>query len=95
MLYGCVTRSPAVAHLAILRAAHHRLLLSCAAPDGSENFGTATICSYADALAKTGCENVETTARKRSIIFAGFVARMGNEETLQTNDVSGRGEMVT
>ena len=35
--------------------------------------------SYADALAKTGCENVETTVRKRRILFAGFVARMGNE----------------
>ena len=35
--------------------------------------------SFADALAKTGCENVETTVRKRRILFAGFVARMGNE----------------
>lgn len=35
--------------------------------------------SNADALAETGCENVETTVRKRRIIFAGFVARMGNE----------------
>ena len=34
--------------------------------------------SYADAFAKTGCENVETTARKRKTIFAGFVARMDN-----------------
>ena len=29
MLYGCVTRSPTVAHLAILRKTHHRLLLRC------------------------------------------------------------------
>ena len=34
--------------------------------------------SYADALAKTGCENVDTTVRKQRILFAGFVARMGN-----------------
>ena len=37
------------------------------------------VLSFADALAKTGCENVETTVRKRRILFAGFVARMGNE----------------
>ena len=35
--------------------------------------------SYADALAKTGCENVETTVRKRRQRFAGFEARMNNE----------------
>ena len=29
MLYGCVTWSPTVAHLAILRTAHRRLLLRC------------------------------------------------------------------
>ena len=34
--------------------------------------------SYADALVKTGCENVETTVRKWRILFAGFVARMDN-----------------
>ena len=32
--------------------------------------------SYTDALAKTGCENVETTRRKRRVLFAGFVARI-------------------
>ena len=32
-----------------------------------------------DALAKTGCENVETTVRKRRILFAGFVAGVDNE----------------
>ena len=35
--------------------------------------------SYADALAETGCEIVETTVRKRRILFAGFVARLDNE----------------
>ena len=35
--------------------------------------------SYADALAKTGCDNVETTVRERRIRFAGFVAGMDNE----------------
>ena len=35
--------------------------------------------SYADALANIGCENVETTVRKRRILFAGFVARKDDE----------------
>ena len=77
MLYGCVTWSPTVAHLAILRTAHHRLLLRCIGwmkkrRDGYHMFD-------GDALAKTGCENVETTVRKRRILFAGFVAGVDNE----------------
>ena len=35
--------------------------------------------SYADALAKVGCDNVGTTVPKRRIPFAGFVACMVNE----------------
>ena len=35
--------------------------------------------SYADALAKTVCQNVETTVRKRRILFAWFVPRVGDE----------------
>ena len=35
--------------------------------------------SYADALAKTACENVETVVRKWRVLFAWFVARMDNE----------------
>ena len=35
--------------------------------------------SSADALAKIGFENVETTVRKRRVLFARFVARMDNE----------------
>ena len=42
--------------------------------------------SYADALAKTGCENVETTVGKRRILFAGFVARMDNERLPKRNE---------
>ena len=37
------------------------------------------VLTYTDTLAQTGCEDVETTERKRSILFAGFVARMNNE----------------
>ena len=35
--------------------------------------------SYADSLAKTVSENIEATPLKRRILFAGFVARMGEE----------------
>ena len=35
--------------------------------------------SYADGLAKTGCENVEATVPKRKKLVAGYVARMDNE----------------
>ena len=33
--------------------------------------------SYADALAKTDSDSIEATVRKRRILFAGLVARMG------------------
>ena len=35
--------------------------------------------SYADALANTGCENVEMALLKQIILFAGLVARMDNK----------------
>ena len=35
--------------------------------------------SYADALAQTDSESVEAIVRKRRILFAGFVGRMGEE----------------
>ena len=39
--------------------------------------------SYADALAKTASESIEAIVRKRRILFAGFVARMGEERLPQ------------
>ena len=78
MLYGCLKRSPTVAHLAILRTAHHRLLLRCIGWKKNRREGHHML-SYADALAKTACENVETVVRKRRVLFAWFVARMDNE----------------
>ena len=79
MLYDeCVTWSPTVPHLAILRTAHHRFLLRCVGWNRKPRHGYHML-SYPDALARTVCENVETTVRKRRGLFAGFVARMGNE----------------
>ena len=37
------------------------------------------ILSYADALLRTNSESVETTVRRRRILFAGFVEHMGEE----------------
>ena len=70
MLYGCISWSPTVAHLAILRTAHHGLPLRCIGwkiklCDGYHMF------SYADALAKTGCKSVETTVLKAEDTFRG------------------------
>ena len=39
--------------------------------------------SYADALAQTDSESVEAIVSKRRILFAGFVARMGEERLPQ------------
>ena len=77
-LYGCLTWSPIVGHLAILRMAHHRLFVPCIGWKSKRRDGYHML-PYADALGKTGCENVETTVRKRKILFAGFVARTDNE----------------
>ena len=38
---------------------------------------------YADALAKTASESIEAIVRKRRILFAGFVARTGEERLPQ------------
>ena len=38
---------------------------------------------YADALAKTASESIEAIVRKPRILFAGFVARMGEERLPQ------------
>ena len=39
--------------------------------------------SYADVLAKTAFESIEATVRKRRILFAGFMAYMGEERLWQ------------
>ena len=78
MPHGLVTWVPTVAHLAILPTAHHRLLLRCIAWNRKPRDGYHML-SYADAPAETVCQNVETTVRKRIILFAWFVARVGIE----------------
>ena len=42
-----------------------------------------TFTYYADALAKTTSESIEAIVRERRILFAGFLARMGEERLPQ------------
>ena len=57
---------------------------SFAASDGGNGSATTThTLLYADALAKTASESIEAIVRKRRILFAGFVARMGEERLPQ------------
>ena len=89
MLYGCDTRSPRACHYDTLRRAHHRFLTRCI---GWRKHNRADHrISYLDTLIKTGSESIETTLRRRRILFGGFVARM--EDTRLSNCVM-FGEMV-
>ena len=69
MLNGCVTWSPTVAHLAILRTAHHRLLLRCIGWKKKRRGLSRVVLRRR--FAKTGCENVESTVRKRRTLSRG------------------------
>ena len=73
MLYGCVTWTLGQQHFAKLRTAHHHLLLRIIGFERRQR--TDHLMSYAKALKKTQCESVETTIRKRRLLFAGAVAR--------------------
>jgi len=77
LLYGCVTWSPSKADYDRLRKVHHQMLLRCLG--WRKRKREDHILSYANALLRTDSESVETTVRRRRILFAGFVARMGEE----------------
>ena len=74
---GCVTWSPSKADYDRLRKVHHQMLLRCLGwrKRKREDY----ILSYANALLRRDSKSVETTVRRRRILFAGFVARMGDE----------------
>ena len=74
MLYGCVTWSPRACHYDTLRRAHHRFLTRCIG--WRKHHRADHPIFYLDTLLKTGSESIETTLRRRRILFAGFVARM-------------------
>ena len=64
-----------------LRRVHHYILLRCLGWRKQKRDDHAL--SYADALAKTASESIEAIVRKRKILFAGFVARIGEERLPQ------------
>ena len=77
LLYGCVTWTLGQEHFAELRTAHHKFLLRLIGFQRRQR--TDHLMSYAKALKKAQCESVETTIRKRRLLFAGGVQRTTNE----------------
>ena len=77
LLYGCVTWALGLEHFAKLRTAHHNLLPRIIGFQRRQR--TDHRMSYAKALKKAQCESVETTTRKRRLLFAGAIQRMTNE----------------
>ena len=75
LLYGCMTSSPKKPDYDRLRRIHHSMLLRCLGWRERKR-GDRTLW-YADALAKTASESIEAMMRKQRILFAGFVAHMG------------------
>ena len=82
LLYGCMTRSPKKPDYDRLRQVHRSMLLRCLGWRNRKRDDHTL--SYADAIAKTDSESVEAIVCKRKILFAGFVARMGEERLPQT-----------
>ena len=81
LLYGCMTWSPNKPNYGRLRRVHHSMLLRFLGyRKRKRNDHT---LSYADALAKTAPESIEAIVRKRRIMLARFVARMGEERLPQ------------
>ena len=81
LLYGCMTWSPKKPEHDRLRRVHRSMLLRCLG--WRKRKRDDHTLSYADALAQTDSESVEAIVRKRRILFAGFVARMGEERLPQ------------
>ena len=81
LLYGCMTWSLNKPDYDRLRRVHHSMLLRCLGW-WTRKCDNHTL-SYADVLAKTASESIEAMVRKRRILFAGYVARMGGERLPQ------------
>ena len=81
LYYGCMTWSPNKPDYGRLRRVHYSMPLRCLGWRKRKR-DDHTI-SYADALAKTASESIKAIVRKRRILFAGFVARMGEERLPQ------------
>ena len=81
LLYGCMTWGPKKPDYDRLRRVHCSMLLRCLGWRKRKHDDHTLL--YADALAQTDSESVEAIVRKRRILFAGFVARMGEERLPQ------------
>ena len=69
LLYRCVTWTLGKEHFAELRTAHHTFLLRIIGFQRRQR--TDHLMFYAKALNKARCESVETTIRKRRLLFVG------------------------
>ena len=76
LLYRRVTLTLGPEHFAELRTTNHKLLRIIGFQRRQR---TDRPMSYAKALKKAQCDSVETTIRKRRLLFAGAVQRMTNE----------------
>ena len=79
--YGCTTWSPNKPDNDRLRRVHYSMLLRCLG--WSKRKRDDHTLSHADALAKTTSKSIEAIVPKQRILFAGFVARMGEERLPQ------------
>ena len=88
LIYGCMTWSLNKPDYDRLQLVSHSMLVRCVG--WRKRKRDDHILSYADALAKTASESIEAIVCKRRILFAGFVARMG-EEYLPQRVIFGEG----
>ena len=73
LLYGCMARAPRCDHYRLLRRTHHRPFLRVIGYRRER--GTNQQLLYAQALKKTGYQNVEAIIRQRRLLFAGAMTR--------------------
>ena len=71
LLYGCVTCTLCQEHFFELRTAHHNFPLRVIGLQRRQR--TVHLTSYAKPFKKAQCVSVETTIRKRRLLFAGTV----------------------
>ena len=81
LLYDCMTWSPKKPDYDRLRRVHHSMILRRLEWRKLKREDHTLSC--ADALAKTASDSIEAIVRKRRILFAGFVARIGEERQPQ------------
>ena len=83
LLYVCETWNPSAANYTALNGAHRKFLTRVIGWRKGKR--TDRPLSYAEALTRAGCaETIETTVRKRSLLFAGCITCIGAERLLKT-----------